>query len=107
MPAESNGTVERSYTILEERSVADFLRDAADEMPEQVTLSDLIDHFATHTVFVELGALQARNADHAYRLTYKARFGEGDGHMRVAAVSTKTWKVKPLSSNVRRNIKVG
>jgi hypothetical protein len=104
MPAESNGTVERSYTILEERSVADFLRDVADE---QISLSDLIAHFEKQIVFVELGALQARNADHAYRLTYKARFGEGDGHMRVAAVSTKTWKVKPLSSNVRRNIKVG
>jgi hypothetical protein len=106
MPAESNGTVERSYTMLEERTIADILRASVDD-PVTMTAAELIAHFEKAIVYEELGALEARNADHAYRLTHKARFGDDDGEMRVAAISSKTWKVRTVRPKVRRSLTVG
>jgi hypothetical protein len=109
MPAENNGTTERPYTMLEERTVADILRAAVErgDLGTDVTADELIAHFEQAIVYEELGTLKARNADHAYRLAHKARFGDEDGEMRVVAVSAKTWKPKPVRPKVRRSLTVG
>jgi hypothetical protein len=110
--AEPAADVERSYTMLEERTVADMLRAAVEQMQEvatsEVDVADLIAHFDTKVVFEPLGARPARNAEHAHRLVFKERFGEGEGEpLRLAAVSEKMWKPKSVGSKIRRNITVG
>lgn len=109
---EESADVERSYTMLEQRSVGELLRNAVDFMQERsntpVEVADLIAHFADNHVFEELGTWQARNADHAYRLVFSDRFGNSEGHpLPLIAVPTRRWKVKNVSSSMRHSVKVG
>jgi hypothetical protein len=111
MPAESassNGTAERPYVMLEERTIADMLRAAIESgaLGADVTADGLIAHFEKAIVYEELGTLKARNADHAYRQARKQRFGEGEGQLRVAAVSAKTWKPRTVRSKARLSVTV-
>jgi hypothetical protein len=103
--------VKRPYAMLEQRSVADLLREAVESMQERsataVDVADLIAHFADKQVFEELGTWQARNADHAYRLVFADRYANQEGEpLPLVAVSAKRWQVRRVSSNMRHSVKV-
>lgn len=104
------GGATRRYMMLEERNLAEVVREFLVTHYELDTPGEqIVDRLGNAgLVFVPLGVKDARNADHAYRQVFKERFGDDAGALDLVAIAEKMWNPTPVSSAPAKNtVKVG